>query len=72
MRKPVLIALALIAAALVAARMMDLTGDDSPLPATDIPENEKPGGYRDQHGCLPSGGYEWDAQKQKCVRPWEE
>ena len=30
------------------------------------------GGDRDEHGCIPSAGYSWDAEKQKCVRPWEE
>ncbi len=31
-----------------------------------------PGAYRDEHGCIPSAGYEWSATKQECVRPWLE
>ncbi len=30
------------------------------------------GGDRDSHGCIPSAGYTWSEEKQKCVRPWEE
>lgn len=31
-----------------------------------------PGSDRDEQGCIPSAGYVWSAEKQKCVRPWEE
>lgn len=30
-----------------------------------------PGGDRDAHGCLPSGGYSWCERSQQCERPWE-
>lgn len=30
------------------------------------------GGDRDEHGCIPSAGYQWCEAKQKCIRPWEE
>lgn len=29
------------------------------------------GSERDAHGCIPSAGYVWDTEQQKCVRPWE-
>lgn len=29
------------------------------------------GGDRDEHGCIPSAGYSWDADLGKCARPWE-
>jgi hypothetical protein len=30
------------------------------------------GGDRDQYGCIGSAGYSWCADKNKCIRPWEE
>lgn len=30
------------------------------------------GGYLDEHGCLPSGGYEWSTLQEKCMRLWEQ
>lgn len=30
------------------------------------------GNDRDEHGCIPSAGYSWCEEKQKCYRPWEE
>jgi len=30
------------------------------------------GGDRDEHGCIGSAGYSWCAEKQKCLRIWEE
>ena len=29
------------------------------------------GGYRDEHGCIPSAGYAWCASWSTCVREWE-
>jgi hypothetical protein len=29
------------------------------------------GGDRDEHGCIPSAGYQWCEKLGKCVRPWE-
>ena len=29
------------------------------------------GGDRDEHGCIPSAGYQWCERLGKCVRPWE-
>ena len=28
------------------------------------------GNDRDEHGCIGSAGYSWDAQKKECVQPW--
>ena len=30
------------------------------------------GGDRDAHGCLGAAGYSWCAEKNKCLRVWEE
>ncbi|GEM_PF-1313142 len=30
-----------------------------------------PGGDRDRHGCLGSGGYQWCPRVAECVRSWE-
>ncbi len=30
------------------------------------------GGDRDEHGCIGSAGYTWCAEKEKCLRAWEE
>jgi hypothetical protein len=30
------------------------------------------GGDKDEHGCIPSAGYSWCEEKQKCLRVWEE
>jgi len=30
------------------------------------------GGDKDEHGCIGSAGYTWCAEKQKCLRSWEE
>lgn len=34
--------------------------------------NRPIGGDRDGHGCIPSAGYSWCAEKQKCIRVWED
>lgn len=41
---------------------------------TTLPTNppEVVGGDKDEHGCIPSAGYQWNEEKQMCVRPWEE
>ncbi len=39
-------------------------GGDSPDPAM-------PGSDRDEHGCIPSAGYQWCAKTAQCERPWE-
>jgi len=40
---------------------------------TKVPAAPKPpGSDRDAHGCIPSAGYTWCEEKQKCLRPWEE
>ena len=36
------------------------------------PDEPMPGSDRDEHGCIPSAGYEWCEPLQKCIRPWEE
>ncbi|MGV8176673.1 MAG: substrate-binding periplasmic protein [Candidatus Bilamarchaeaceae archaeon] len=37
-----------------------------------IPAVPMPGSDRDSHGCIPSAGYEWCAETQTCIRPWEQ
>lgn len=29
------------------------------------------GGDRDEHGCIPSAGYTWSSSTSQCARPWE-
>ncbi|MCG8392526.1 MAG: hypothetical protein MI745_05535 [Pseudomonadales bacterium] len=29
------------------------------------------GADRDEHGCLPSAGYQWCEETGQCERPWE-
>jgi len=29
------------------------------------------GGDRDEHGCIPSAGYQWCPATSECIRPWE-
>lgn len=49
----------------------DISGQTVPVQA---PNNDPEliGGQKDEHGCLPSAGYSWCEQKQKCLRTWEE
>lgn len=35
-------------------------------------EIEADGEYKDEFGCIPSAGYSWCEEKQKCLREWEE
>jgi hypothetical protein len=30
-----------------------------------------PGADRDDHGCIPSAGYQWCGKENKCVKSWE-
>lgn len=54
------------------------TEDIKPMNQEQIPFNvptdppQPLGGDRDEHGCIPSAGYQWNEAKQLCVRPWEE
>ncbi len=41
---------------------------DQTLPA----QEQMLGGDRDEHGCIPSAGYIWCDEKQKCLRTFEE
>jgi len=47
-----------------------------PLDDNNIPSNDNNGqlvgGDKDSHGCIPSAGYSWCEEKQKCLRVWEE
>jgi hypothetical protein len=43
----------------------------SPCPSGNSPSNIV-GNDRDEHGCIPSAGYTWCEEKQKCLRIWEE
>ncbi|MFP3950430.1 MAG: hypothetical protein ACLFUZ_05070 [Candidatus Micrarchaeia archaeon] len=43
-------------------------------PEEETPEENEttmPGSDRDEHGCIPSAGYEWCESLQECIRPWE-
>ncbi|NNC38641.1 MAG: hypothetical protein EX271_10590 [Acidimicrobiales bacterium] len=51
------------------AAMMIACAPAEPELAENLP---LPGSDRDEHGCIPSAGYVWSEEKQKCVRPWEE
>ena len=40
----------------------------------DAPGSSKtglPGSDRDEHGCIPSAGYQWCERTKQCERPWE-
>ncbi len=37
-----------------------------------IKQEQMVGGDRDEHGCIPSAGYTWCEEKQKCLRTFEE
>jgi predicted amidohydrolase YtcJ/uncharacterized lipoprotein YbaY len=36
-----------------------------------VQKSELVGGDRDEHGCIPSAGYQWCEKLGECVRPWE-
>lgn len=36
------------------------------------PTQELIGGNKDEYGCMIAAGYSWCAEKNKCLRPWEE
>jgi hypothetical protein len=36
------------------------------------PTQELIGGNKDAYGCMIAAGYSWCAEKNKCLRPWEE
>lgn len=38
---------------------------------TTTTSSPKVGGDRDAHGCIPSAGYSWNAERKVCVRQWE-
>ncbi len=47
--------------------------DNPPVPPIESGEGGKLiGGDRDENGCLIGGGYSWCAEKNKCLRNWEE
>jgi hypothetical protein len=51
------------------------SGERSTLEANPSPDTGSVpivGNDRDEHGCIPSAGYSWCEEKQKCIRPWEE
>lgn len=35
------------------------------------PEIIEAGSGRDEHGCIPSAGYEWSVALERCIRLWE-
>lgn len=44
----------------------------TPTTINPSPSGQLVGNDRDEHGCIPSAGYSWCAEKNKCLRPWEE
>jgi len=54
------------------SRPADDSGTDSAQTENRQEEEIMPGSDRDEHGCIPSAGYVWCEEKQKCLRPWEE
>mgnify|MGYP000905716332 CR=1 FL=1 len=71
MRK-IIVAIALLFG--FSANLATAQGITEPMLAT--PEKSMPtqeiivGNDRDEHGCIGSAGYTWDAQKKECVQPW--
>ena len=62
------ISIALALAILLLSGCVQPTPEPTPTPSP----GPIVGGDRDEHGCIPSAGYEWCEAKQKCIRQWEE
>lgn len=46
--------------------------DSTKTLATDIGRSGQiTGNDRDEHGCIPSAGYQWSTLKQACIRPFD-
>lgn len=65
MRNVIVISLLLAATTGVSATAAPQVSDDAGMRPALV------GGDRDEHGCIGSAGYSWDAENAKCVRPWE-
>lgn len=65
MRNVIAISLLLAATTGVSATATPQVSDDSGMRPVLV------GGDRDEHGCIGSAGYSWDAENALCVRPWE-
>ncbi|MFB0964405.1 MAG: hypothetical protein QMC36_01680 [Patescibacteria group bacterium] len=65
MRNVIIISLFLAATTGVSATATPKVADDSGTRPVLV------GGDRDEHGCIGSAGYSWDADNAKCVRVWE-
>ncbi len=65
MRNVIAISLLLAATTGVSATATPKVSDDSGMRPASV------GGDRDEHGCIGSAGYSWDAENALCVRPWE-
>ena len=65
MRNVIVIPLLLAATTGVSATAAPQVSDDAGMRPALV------GGDRDEHGCIGSAGYSWDAENAKCVRPWE-
>ena len=50
----------------------DTLADDSKSLNENSNEELLVGNDKDEHGCIGSAGYQWDEEKQDCVRPWED
>ena len=55
------------ATALCAALLVAVLGGRSKESSEPTPV----GADRDEHGCIPSAGYQWCERTQQCERPWE-
>lgn len=54
------------------AAVIFATNSQSPEPSQELAVNEERlGGDRDEHGCIPSAGYSWCEARAECLRVWE-
>jgi polar amino acid transport system substrate-binding protein len=62
---------AILAFAVVAILIFSFGCAQQQPPAPQPTPVPMPGSDRDAHGCIPSAGYTWCADLNKCIRPWE-
>ncbi|MFP3950157.1 MAG: fibronectin type III domain-containing protein [Candidatus Micrarchaeia archaeon] len=46
-------------------------GEASNTATITVPDDTRPGGDEDSHGCKESAGYSWCESLQKCIRSWD-
>ena len=62
---------AILAFAAVAILIFSFGCAQQAAPAPQPSPAPMPGSDRDSHGCIPSAGYTWCAELNKCIRTWE-